>query len=257
MRLIREIRFSVGPDPAGPVLNSWAGWPAATGIQPYLRLRACVEGQPHPVTGYLCNIKEIDSTLRDQALPILLQHAVQPVSCEILLGRIAQALARMAPAGTRWCTWELFATPHLRYAMDTSKPTVRVTQSFEFSASHRLHVPSISDEENRRVFGKCNNPSGHGHNYQLEVTVAGEPGGPLGIVFPLNELERIVKERVVDRLDHKHLNTDCPELEDLNPSVENIARVIWSLLEGRFAPARLDRVRVWETAKTYAEYGAT
>ncbi|RIK62987.1 MAG: 6-pyruvoyl tetrahydrobiopterin synthase [Planctomycetota bacterium] len=129
-----------------------------------------------------------------------------------------------------------------------------MTQCFEFSASHRLHVPGLSDEENRRVFGKCNNPNGHGHNYQVEVTVAGPVDARTGSVLPLPAFESLVKREVIDRLDHKHLNSDTEEFARLNPSVENIARVIWEILEPQMSPARLRRVRVWETAKTYAEY---
>lgn len=131
---------------------------------------------------------------------------------------------------------------------------VELTQCFEFSASHRLHVPHLSEEENRRVFGKCNNPGGHGHNYQVEVTVAGDVSPKTGAVLPLPEFESIVKREVIDRFDHKHLNTDTLEFAELNPSVENIARRVWELLEGKVSPAKLRRVRVWETAKTYAEY---
>lgn len=131
---------------------------------------------------------------------------------------------------------------------------VEVTQSFEFSAAHRLNVPAMSDEENRAFFGKCNNPNGHGHNYRVEVTVAGDVSNPAGRVIPLPQFEEIVKREVIDRLDHKHLNADMAEFAVLNPSLENIVRTIWRLLDGRFAPARLRRVRVWETAKTYAEY---
>ncbi|MBP7936663.1 MAG: 6-carboxytetrahydropterin synthase [Phycisphaerae bacterium] len=131
---------------------------------------------------------------------------------------------------------------------------VDIQQSFEFSAAHRLHCATMSDEENRRVFGKCNNPNGHGHNYGLEVMVTGEPDPSTGVLLPIESLEDIVKQRVIDRLDHKHLNRDCPEFAAVNPSVENIARTIWGLLEGRMGPARLKRVRVWETPKTCAEY---
>ncbi|NLU22175.1 MAG: 6-carboxytetrahydropterin synthase [Phycisphaerae bacterium] len=129
-----------------------------------------------------------------------------------------------------------------------------MTQSFEFAAAHRLHCADMSEARNYEIFGKCNNPNGHGHNYQLEVTVAGRPDPATGHVIPLRQMEEIVNERVINRFDHKHLNQDCPEFRTLNPSVENITRVIWGLLEGQFGAARLARVRVWETAKTYAEY---
>ncbi len=130
---------------------------------------------------------------------------------------------------------------------------VSVTESFEFAASHRLYCPSMSEEENRALFGKCANPNGHGHNYVVEVTVRGTPHAATGRIVDLQEMESIVKERVVDRFDHKHLNLDCPEFANLNPSVENITTVIWELLDRRFEPARLAKVRVWETPKTYAE----
>ncbi|MBN2560670.1 MAG: 6-carboxytetrahydropterin synthase [Phycisphaerae bacterium] len=131
---------------------------------------------------------------------------------------------------------------------------VEVTQCFEFSASHRLHVTSMSDEENMRYFGKCNNPSGHGHNYRVEVTVMGEVSEQTGRVIALPALEDVVKREVVDRFDHKHLNADTVEFASVNPSVENIAKTIWGLVHDKLAPARLHRVKVWETAKTYAEY---
>jgi 6-pyruvoyltetrahydropterin/6-carboxytetrahydropterin synthase len=112
----------------------------------------------------------------------------------------------------------------------------------------------MSVEQNRQTFGKCNNSNGHGHNYVVEVTVAGAPDVKTGAVLSLPEFEQTVKERVVDHLDHKHLNADVAEFCALNPSVENIARVIWGMLAGHVSPAQLCRVRVWETAKTCAEY---
>jgi len=129
-----------------------------------------------------------------------------------------------------------------------------LTRRYPFSASHRLHTERLGPEENWRVFGKCNNPYGHGHNYFLEVTVAGEPDARTGAVLPLPRFEEIVKERVVDVLDHQHLNLDTIQFRDVNPSVENIARVIWGMLEQHLGPARLHTVRVWETPKTWAEY---
>jgi len=150
---------------------------------------------------------------------------------------------------------ELWTTPYVTYAIQAGSETmVELTQCFEFSASHRLHVPALSDEENRQCFGKCNNPNGHGHNYRVEVTIGREIGDERGTVLPLPAFEAIVKEGAIDRLDHKHLNADVPEFAAVNPSVENIARTVWEYLSGKFAPAALLRVRVWETPKTYAEY---
>ena len=136
---------------------------------------------------------------------------------------------------------------------------ITLRQQYEFSAAHRLHVEELSESENREVFGKCNNPAGHGHNYRLEVAVE-KPITPEGHAPAVEELDRVVDEHVIDHLDHKHLNLDVPEFADLNPSVEHIAQVIWSLLEEPVArldgedSARLVEVRVWETGKTACIY---
>ncbi|NNE43626.1 MAG: 6-carboxytetrahydropterin synthase [Gemmatimonadetes bacterium] len=132
-----------------------------------------------------------------------------------------------------------------------------VTKTYEFSAAHRLHAPGLDDAENLRVFGKCNNPAGHGHNYVLEVTVRG-PLSVSGEVLPLAELDRIVNAEVVDRWDHRNLNEDLDEFRGVNPTAEEIARVAW----GRIAPgvsaasgdAVLHRVKLRETARNHVEY---
>jgi 6-pyruvoyltetrahydropterin/6-carboxytetrahydropterin synthase len=267
---MREIRFSIDRDWAGaahgeegfgqahPVSNSWGGWPSAVGIAPYLVLRAYVEGPPDPVTGYLVNIKQIDVLLREKAIPLaarrLREFGVRATG-ERLVRDLWSEVEPHTPRPARLISLELRTTPYVHYAIERGATNmVRLTQMFEFSAAHRLHVASLSEEENRRVFGKCNNPSGHGHNYQVEVTVAGQPDERSGCVLPLPKFEEIVKREVIDRLDHKHLNRDTAEFAGVNPSVENIALTIWKMLEGRIGPARLECVRIWETPKTYAEY---
>ena len=131
---------------------------------------------------------------------------------------------------------------------------VRLTQSFEFSASHRLFRPDFTDQQNLQVFGKCSNPAGHGHNYVLEVTVRGKPEGQAGTVLDVGSLDKLVKSHVIDDFDHKNLNLECPEFASMNPTVENIALVIWNRLHLRFDRCKLHSVRVWETPKTCAEY---
>lgn len=270
VRLMREIRFSIdrdwvrgahgasGFEGALPVTNSWGGWPSAVGIAPYLVLRVTVSGMPDPVTGYLVNIQELDTLLRRHAIPEAAQRLSEVgvrLTGERLLAGVREMVTARVPSHCHLERLQMWATPYLSYAIEEKRPDmIELTQCFEFSASHRLHVPSLSAEENRRVFGKCNNPNGHGHNYQIEITVAGPVDPKTGAVMPLPAFESLVKREVVDRFDHKHLNTDTPEFAALNPSVENIARVIWELLEPQVSPGKLRRVRVWETAKTYAEY---
>ncbi len=132
-------------------------------------------------------------------------------------------------------------------------PTVTVTRHVHFNAAHRLHSPSLSDEENRRVFGPCNNPNFHGHNYELEVAVEGEVDPVTGFVANLDEVKRIVEQHVVSYLDHKNLNLDVPEFRELNPTTENLVVVIWRLLEGRL-PGRLARLVLWETPRNSVVY---
>ena len=132
---------------------------------------------------------------------------------------------------------------------------VIVRQQFEFSAAHRLHVDALSDQENRDVFGKCNNPSGHGHNYRLEVAVT-SPSDAGGQICSADQLDKIVNEAAVERLDHKHLNLDVDEFQDMNPSVENIAKVIhtWLVPALESQGLSLEEVSVWETGKTVCTY---
>src|SRR5260370_10574149 len=116
---------------------------------------------------------------------------------------------------------------------------VYLTRKIEFSASHLYHNPSFSAEENRRVFGKCNNPHGHGHNYVLEVTVAGETDPATGMVLDLKELKDILQRQISDRMDHRFLNYEVPELAGQIPTCENIAAVILGFLESQNTRSRL------------------
>src|SRR5438445_1829567 len=109
---------------------------------------------------------------------------------------------------------------------------LNVTRRYRFAASHRLHSPRLSDEENRELFGKCNYPNGHGHNYILEVTVAGPLDDRSGRVIDPDALDEIVNREVVDRYDHRHFNHDIPEFEGLIPSTEEVTKIIWQRVEG-------------------------
>lgn len=130
---------------------------------------------------------------------------------------------------------------------------IRITRKMEFSASHLYHNPNFSAEENRRIFGKCNNPHGHGHNYVLEVTIAGEPDPATGMVLDLKELKEILEREVGDRMDHRFLNYEVPELAGQIPTSEVIATTIWKLLEPKIHRGKLDRVRLYETPDMFVD----
>lgn len=133
---------------------------------------------------------------------------------------------------------------------------VSVSREEHFNAAHRLYNPAWSDEKNESVFGKCNNPNFHGHNYRLVVTVTGEPHADTGYVIDLKKLSDIVRTHVLNQFDHKNLNLDTPWFRDLNPTAENIAVVIWNILRKQ-VDKRLDlTVRLYETERNFVEYPA-
>lgn len=121
------------------------------------------------------------------------------------------------------------------------------------SASHRLHSESLSGEENRQAYGKCNNMNGHGHNYVIEVLVGGPPDVATGMVVNMVDLDNVVRERVTGRFDHTNLNLDLLFMNQV-PTTENLCRAVYELLDGAFQPAELVRVRVEETENNFFEY---
>lgn len=132
---------------------------------------------------------------------------------------------------------------------------VLLTRKYDFPASHRLYNPNWSEAENQRVFRQCNNPNGHGHNYELEVTVKGQPDPRLGMVVDIYELDQVVRRVVLDRVDHKNLNVDVDFMHGVIPTAENIVAAIWQELAPHVpAPAQLARLRLVETRNNCAEY---
>lgn len=258
IRLSREIRFALAsPAELATQLensdqkNSWSAWPNSTRIAPQLRLQVVVSGTPDAETGYLCNVSLIDEALRqfvnEQLIPAV---ADQPLSqlpsgpsilqqaFEFLLGYSFGAAALQSVS--------LHHSPFQSFAIETGTPTmIQLTQQFEFSAAHRLHCDSMSEEENLATFGKCNNPAGHGHNYVLEVSVRQTIEGSS---FDSGGLASIVNKNVIDVLDHKNLNEDVEAFATLNPSVENICATIyqWLVPDIESSGCQLAEVRVFE-----------
>jgi 6-pyruvoyltetrahydropterin/6-carboxytetrahydropterin synthase len=135
----------------------------------------------------------------------------------------------------------------------TSSTTVLVSRRESFNAAHQLRDPSLSDEENQRLFGKCANL--HGHNYVLEVVVAGEIDQATGYVVDLKQLSNVICRRIIDDVDHRNLNTDVPWLEGRIPTAENLALKFWERIRSELPEGSLRSVRLWETDKNWAEVG--
>ena len=123
-----------------------------------------------------------------------------------------------------------------------------------FNAAHRVHNPELSDEENQRLFGKCNNPNWHGHNYVLEVSVAGQIEQRTGYVMDLSKLRDVVEREVISRADHRNMNIDVDFMRGVIPTAENIVVQCWRVIAPLVTPARLTRLRLWETENNYVEY---
>jgi 6-pyruvoyltetrahydropterin/6-carboxytetrahydropterin synthase len=131
---------------------------------------------------------------------------------------------------------------------------IHITRRSHFSASHRLFNPEWDDTKNSAVFGKCNNPNGHGHNYQMEVTVSGEPSLDTGMVIDLKELAQIVQDEIIEKVDHTNLNLDVPFLKGIIPTAENIAIAFWKILESKIPAGRLSAIKLYESENNLVEY---
>ncbi|MGF1638521.1 MAG: 6-pyruvoyl tetrahydropterin synthase family protein [Cyclobacteriaceae bacterium] len=133
---------------------------------------------------------------------------------------------------------------------------VAVYRKEHFNAAHRLHNPQWSDEINKEVFGKCNNPSFHGHNYELIVKVTGEIDKDTGYVIDMKVLSDIIDSYVLEKFDHKNLNIDTEEFKEMNPTAENIAVVIWNILREQLEDKFDLKVTLYETERNFVEYPA-
>ena len=131
---------------------------------------------------------------------------------------------------------------------------VYLTRKEHFSASHRLHNPDWSDEKNQEVYGKCNNLYGHGHNYEMEVTVVGNPPRETGMVIDLKKLSKIINEQIIDKVDHKHMNCDVDFLRGLIPTAENMAIAFWQILNNNIQGGVLHAIKLYESDNNFVEY---
>jgi 6-pyruvoyltetrahydropterin/6-carboxytetrahydropterin synthase len=262
VELSRTVRFCLngpGPDDAPAQHNTFAAWPPMRGLGRFYQLHVRCAGRVDPVTGYFMNIREIDQAVRAAVLPYLASLVSdESRSADAAMGAVMGRVVELLQPALHRSVLEvrLGLTPFYSLGIgadDMSHVTIR--QQYEFSAAHRLHVHALSAQENREVFGKCNNPSGHGHNYRVEVAVRA-PIDPAGRTLAVERLDGLVDREVIQRLDHKHLNVDVEQFADLNPSVENIAMVIHGLLADAVPTlgVELEEVSVWETGKTVCTY---
>lgn len=268
VRLTRRVSFSSGhrywleslsPDENRALFGPWAS-PYNHGHN-YV-LDVTVEGVIEPTTAMVVNIKDVDDCLQRHIVARFEGKSINDevegfrdrASCiENLLLYFADLLRQpgVLPTQVELIHLRLQETATLSGAWHQDG-TMNLTRSYEFAASHRLHVPSLSEEENVRLFGKCNNAAGHGHNYRVEVTVKGEPDPQTGMIIDLMALDQIVDAEIVDRYDHKNLNCDLPEFEGRVTTTEALVTEIFKRLKAKL-PVNLHSVRLWETDRSSFE----
>ncbi len=280
VELSRIVRIAMSPLDEGETQGNGLVGLWAKGLGAIGEFEVTYRGEPAS-SGYLVDITAIDRAVRACLAPRIRERFRAEVStgrptdlsrflreCAAALAPQIQAtLVRLSyrPSPFRTITVEVGSPASPSHAQhdsmtatthDTLLSETLLTETFEFAASHRLHVAAKSEAENAALFGKCANLHGHGHNYRIEVAVRQPRTADSASGFPL--LEATVAREIMGRFDHKHLNLDCAEFATQNPSVENIARVCHDLLAAAFASTALtlDFVRVWETEKTSCRYPA-
>lgn len=263
--LSRTVRLTVhglkardeGAQPIAPP-SMLSGHVTTSALGAYFEISVEVAGVPDPVSGYVIPIGAIDAAVREVAGPLLARALWDPAGGALppAPGPLTRALCDGVSArlGRPVHCLTLHLNPFDRTQWSPSMPErILLSAQIECAAAHRLHAPALDDAANRALFGKCNNPHGHGHNYRIEATVSVPASGPEG-GMGLPELARLLEEHVTRRIDHRHLNLDVPEFAQRIPSVEHIASacVDWLRDPVRRAGGELVRVRVWETEKTCA-----
>lgn len=258
----RQVRFSINPflpsDSAG--FNSFASKPAGEGLSIFFELLVEVAGDVEPDTGFVINVTDIDKNVREFVVPIFAERLRSDFQKgkHIGLFEIAELLKTTWGqlddkfGAAKLSKLSLKLNPFREITINSKElKMIYFSEKFEFSASHKLWNERLSEQRNFEVFGKCANPTGHGHNYIVEVTVKKPIDNDS---FYIGEFERIVNDELIKVVDHKNLNTDVAEFSKTNPTVENIVAFAWKKLAGKFGKAQLHCVTVWETDKTYCSY---
>lgn len=268
VRLTRKVSFSSGHRYwlADRTVNEnrklFGHWASPYNHGHNYQLYVTVAGLIDPAHGMVVNIKDIDELLQKTIVRQFDQKSIndeipyfqnRSSSLENLLKYIRTELSNLPPEVVL-ASLRLEETPLLAAEWNAfqEENTMTLIRTYEFAASHRLHIEEMSEDQNIELFGKCNNPSGHGHNYILEVAVSGTPDPNTGMLIDLESMDAIVESEIVDRYDHKNLSVDLQEFEGINATSEVVAQEIFRRLDGKL-PVKLERVRLQETARNIFE----
>jgi 6-pyruvoyltetrahydropterin/6-carboxytetrahydropterin synthase len=243
--------------------NPYASQPPGDGLSIFFELSVALTGSLDRSTGFVMNVLDIDETVRSLVVPLFAKrikadfkkgrHIGLYQLAEILNSARKKLVGKFDRAVLSGLTLKL--NPFRKLGLDCSGAEdckmIYFGEKFEFAAMHRLWNDKFSDERNFALFGKCANPTGHGHNYIIEVTIE---AAPQANDFCIGDFEKIVDGEFIKHVDHKNLNVDVSGLNGINPTVENIASFAWDRLVDKFSPAKLHCVTVWETDKTSCSY---
>ena len=225
----------------------------------FLELGIELTGTVEKATGLIVNVSDIDKKVRNFAVPVFAEgiraayREARHISHFELTSMLKSVWGKLTDmfGQARLNELSLKLNPFRILSIDNPEGVmVYFSEKFEFAASHKLWNEQFSKEKNIEIFGKCANPAGHGHNYIVEITV----NYPIDKELRTGDFEKIVNQELIKSVDHKNLNEDVPEFQQLTPTVENITVLAWNKLVGRFGSANLYCVTVWETDKTNSSY---
>jgi len=262
-KLVRQVRFSINPflaDAEQGDSNSFCSSPSGEGLAMFFELSVALVGELAEETGFVINVVEIDKKVREAVVPFFADRISQRykqgrhITLDEITAMLWECHERLDGSLGKAMLSELglMLNPLRKVEIDCEdKKMIYFSEKFEFAATHKLWNDNYSESENYEFFGKCANPAGHGHNYVIEVTIKAPQGGDN---IRIGNFEQIVDSEFVNVVDHKNLNVDVDYFADEIPSVENIAVLAWKSLVGKFDPAKLYSVTVWETDKTFCTY---
>lgn len=261
-KLSRCVRFTINPflPKDGGGFNSYASKPSGEGLGIFLELAVELSGEVNTDTGFVVNVLDIDKTVREFVVPIFAkrirkrfrkgEHIDLPELAELLNLAGKDLTNRFDKAAVDKLSLSLSPFRKIEVSCEDWK-MVYFSEKFEFAATHTLWNAKFCRRRNLELFGKCANPTGHGHNYIVEVTIKMPAGEER---FQAGDFEKVVDDGLIKLVDHKNLNADVPEFGKTNPTIENIAVFAWNRLSGKFSRAVLYCITVWETDKTFCSY---
>jgi 6-pyruvoyltetrahydropterin/6-carboxytetrahydropterin synthase len=260
-KLVRQVRFSLNPflDEEKEGFNAYASKPTGQGVSLFFELGVELLGHIEPSTGFLVNVVDIDKNVRELVVPLFSQNVHKSfrqgkaISFSEIVKLLSLSWQKLADSfsNTELGRLSLKLNPFRQISIDSEVgKMVFFSEKFEFAATHKLWNKEFSEKQNLEAFGKCANPSGHGHNYILEITIKTPATKDLKIA----EFERVVDKELIKLLDHKNLNKDVELFNTTNPTMENMAVFSWGKLEKKFTNLKLHCITIWESERTCCSY---